>query len=90
MLATGPMPAEVTNCFAGQPDALDVLPTEPPDPDDPVFGAPNLLPTNHSAWYSEAALVTLRRLLAQRCSAYLSGEPVPSLVNAQALAGRSR
>jgi D-3-phosphoglycerate dehydrogenase / 2-oxoglutarate reductase len=80
--------ALVAGAIAGA--ALDVLPTEPPDPDDPVLGAPNLLLTNHSAWYSEAALVTLRRLLAQRCGAYLNGEPVPSLVNAQALAGRSR
>jgi D-3-phosphoglycerate dehydrogenase len=70
--------------------ALDVLPTEPPDPDDPVLKAPNLLLTNHSAWYSEAALVTLRRLLAQRCGAYLNGEQVPSLVNARALEERAR
>jgi D-3-phosphoglycerate dehydrogenase / 2-oxoglutarate reductase len=70
--------------------ALDVLPTEPPDPADPLLGAPNLLLTNHSAWYSEASLVTLRRLLAQRCGAYLNGERVPSLVNARALAERAR
>ena len=66
------------------------LPTEPPDPDDPLLEAPNLLLTNHSAWYSEASLVTLRRLLAQRCGAYLNGEPVPSLVNARALGERAR
>ena len=70
--------------------ALDVLPTEPPARGDPVLTAPNLLLTNHSAWYSETALITLRRLLAQRCGAYLNGEPVPSLVNARELAGRAR
>jgi D-3-phosphoglycerate dehydrogenase len=66
--------------------ALDVLPREPPDAEDPLLGAPNLLLTNHSAWYSEASLVNLRRLLAERCSAALRGQPVPTVVNAQALA----
>jgi D-3-phosphoglycerate dehydrogenase len=68
--------------------ALDVLPVEPPAADDPLLDAPNLLLTNHSAWYSEASLVTLRRLLAERCSALLNGETVPSVVNAAALASR--
>jgi D-3-phosphoglycerate dehydrogenase len=68
--------------------ALDVLPQEPPDPADPLLGAPNLIMTNHLAWYSEVALITLRRLLAARCSAYLSGEPTPSVVNARGLAAR--
>jgi D-3-phosphoglycerate dehydrogenase len=62
--------------------ALDVLPVEPPDPSDPILSAPNLLLTNHDAWYSETALVTVRRLLAERCSAYLNGDPVPTIVNA--------
>jgi D-3-phosphoglycerate dehydrogenase len=65
--------------------ALDVLPTEPPDPADPLLAAPNLLLTNHVAWYSESALVTCRRLLTQRCSGYLNGEDVPTLVNRRAL-----
>jgi D-3-phosphoglycerate dehydrogenase / 2-oxoglutarate reductase len=62
--------------------ALDVLPVEPPDPSDPILSAPNLVLTNHDAWYSETALVTVRRLLAERCSAYLNGDPVPTIVNA--------
>ncbi len=76
---------------AGRPAcaALDVLPQEPPDADDPLLGAPNLLLTNHSAWYSEVALVTLRRLLAERCGAYLTGAPVPTIVNASQLAAAS-
>jgi D-3-phosphoglycerate dehydrogenase len=69
--------------------ALDVLPQEPPAADDPVLGAPNLLLTNHSAWYSEVALVRLRRLLAERCCAALAGEPVPTVVNARELAARA-
>jgi D-3-phosphoglycerate dehydrogenase len=68
---------------------LDVLPHEPPDTDDPLLGAPNLLLTNHSAWYSEVSLVTLRRLLAVRCCAALAGQPVPTVVNARELAART-
>ena len=59
--------------------------TEPPDPSDPSLSAPNLVLTNHSGWYSEKALVTLRRLLAERCSAYLNGDVVPTIVNARDL-----
>ena len=70
--------------------ALDVLPQEPPAADDPLLGAPNVLLTNHSAWYSEVALVRLRRLLAQRCCAALAGEPVPTVVNARELAARAQ
>lgn len=65
--------------------ALDVLPVEPPDPSDPILSAPNLVLTNHSAWYSEKAIVTLRRLLAERCSAYLNGDIVSTIVNARDL-----
>ncbi len=70
--------------------ALDVLPLEPPSPSDPIRSAPNLVLTNHDAWYSETALVTLRRLLADRCSAYLNGNPVPTIVNAGELSAGAR
>jgi D-3-phosphoglycerate dehydrogenase / 2-oxoglutarate reductase len=68
--------------------ALDVLPQEPPDADDPLLTAPNLLVTNHSAWYSEVSLVRLRQLLTQRCCDALAGEPVPTVANARDLAAR--
>lgn len=65
--------------------ALDVLPQEPPARDDPLLSAPNLLLTNHVAWYSEEALIRLRRLIGQRCAAYLVGQPVSSVANAHGL-----
>jgi D-3-phosphoglycerate dehydrogenase / 2-oxoglutarate reductase len=68
--------------------ALDVLPREPPAADDPLLGAPNLVLTNHVAWYSEEALVRLRQLVGERCAAYLAGQPVPTIVNLKELKGR--
>lgn len=73
---------------AGRPGgaALDVLTTEPPEPDDPLLDAPNLILTNHVAWLSDASIGRLRSLVAGRCAAFLAGEPVETVVNARALA----
>jgi D-3-phosphoglycerate dehydrogenase len=67
---------------------IDVLPEEPPDPTDPLLGAPNVVITPHTAWYSERSLVSCRRLLAERCSAYLTGGAVPTIVNAASLSAK--
>jgi D-3-phosphoglycerate dehydrogenase / 2-oxoglutarate reductase len=67
--------------------ALDVLETEPPAVDHPVFAAPNLVVTNHLAWYSDSSEPRLRGLLASRCAALLVGEDAPSVVNGHALVG---
>ena len=40
---------------------LDVLATEPPPPDHPLRMAPNVVLTPHAAWFSETAVVELRR-----------------------------
>ncbi|MCL4289102.1 MAG: C-terminal binding protein [Thermoleophilia bacterium] len=68
--------------------ALDVLPQEPPEPGDPLLGAPNLILTNHVAWYSTQALSRLRSSLAANCAALLVGKPAPGVVNADELAAR--
>jgi D-3-phosphoglycerate dehydrogenase / 2-oxoglutarate reductase len=72
---------------AGRPGgaAVDVLPEEPPRGDDPLFEAPNLLLTNHVAWLSDASIGRLRSLVAGRCAAFLAGEHVETVVNAEAL-----
>jgi D-3-phosphoglycerate dehydrogenase / 2-oxoglutarate reductase len=40
---------------------IDVLAAEPPPPDHPLRSAPGMLLTPHAAWYSETAVVELRR-----------------------------
>jgi D-3-phosphoglycerate dehydrogenase len=42
--------------------AVDVLPVEPPGPDEPALGWPNLVLQPHASWYSpEASLAPYRR-----------------------------
>jgi D-3-phosphoglycerate dehydrogenase len=61
--------------------ALDVLGQEPPPAGHPLVGHPRALVTNHIAWLSTASLDRNRELLADRCAAYLAGEPVETVVN---------
>lgn len=65
--------------------AMDVLPTEPPEEDNPLLEHPRAIVTNHVAWYSTQSVRRLRSLLADRCAAYLAGQTVTSIVNRQAL-----
>ncbi|WP_308798299.1 C-terminal binding protein [Agromyces silvae] len=70
--------------------ALDVVDDEPPSPDSPLFSAPNLVITNHIAWLSESSEPRLRRLLAERCAAYLAGSPLTAPLNAAELVAPER
>ncbi len=53
---------------------IDVLPTEPPDADDPILHEPGILVTPHVAWASEQAKVDVRRRGAEDVLRVLRGE----------------
>jgi D-3-phosphoglycerate dehydrogenase / 2-oxoglutarate reductase len=66
--------------------ALDVLPTEPPDPGDPIFSAPNLIMTPHAAFDSVEAVAELQRKAASNVADVLLGRCPAYLTNPQVLA----
>jgi D-3-phosphoglycerate dehydrogenase / 2-oxoglutarate reductase len=55
---------------------LDVLANEPPPPDDPVMGTPNLLLSPHFAWYSEASERRARTMTVDGLLDYLEKRPL--------------
>jgi glycerate dehydrogenase len=63
--------------------ALDVLSTEPPQPDNPLLHAPRCLITPHVAWTSLEARRRLVRTSADNVRGILAGQPV-HVVNSQA------
>ncbi len=68
--------------------ALDVLPQEPPDPNDPLLRMENVILTPHAAFYSEESLVELQTKAAQEVARCLRGEPLRSVFNPEVLAPR--
>ena len=61
--------------------ALDVLETEPPAPDNPLLGMPNVLLTPHTAGYSVDSLAQNRRETIEEVVRVLGGEWPTALVN---------
>ncbi len=55
---------------------LDVLSTEPPPPNHPLFTAPNCVITPHLGWATRAARERLLRQAAENILAFLAGQPV--------------
>jgi glycerate dehydrogenase len=55
--------------------ALDVLPVEPPSPENPLFTAPNCLITPHIAWATKEARTRLLATAVQNVQAFLNGTP---------------
>ena len=54
---------------------LDVLETEPPDPDDPLLAREDVVVSPHTAWYSEESRRDLSRGVASDVAAVIDGEP---------------
>jgi len=54
---------------------LDVLSTEPPHPENPLFGAKNCFITPHIAWGTLAARQRLLQVAAENLQAFLEGSP---------------
>lgn len=62
--------------------ALDVLETEPPKKDNPLFGFDNVIITPHTAWYSVESQEILQITPAQEVVRVLNGEVPKNAVNA--------
>ena len=60
---------------------LDVFETEPPDVRTPLFSLPNVIVTDHCAWYSVQSIRHLRTLAAEEAVRLLRGEKPASWVN---------
>jgi D-3-phosphoglycerate dehydrogenase len=69
---------------------LDVLETEPPDPDDPLLGRADVVVTPHASFYSEESMAELQRKAAEQVVAALAGERPPYAVNADELSSSGR
>jgi phosphoglycerate dehydrogenase-like enzyme len=77
-----------------QAAALDVLPQEPPDPEQPLLRAWRageewvrwrLIVTPHAAFYNEASFAEIRRKAAQEALRVLQGQPPRNCVNREYL-----
>lgn len=60
---------------------LDVTEEEPISVENPLLKLPNAVVTPHAAWYSEEAIESLQRMVAEEVVRALKGEPLRSPVN---------
>lgn len=65
--------------------ALDVLPSEPPENNNPLVGRDDVILTPHTAFYSEQALLDLQTTVASDVAAVLMGDAPKYPVNAKEL-----
>jgi len=65
--------------------AVDTLSSEPPPPDHPLLGLPNVLVTPHIAWFSEESVMDLERRAAGQAAQIIKGEVPTHLVNRELL-----
>ncbi len=59
---------------------LDVFEVEPPDPDDPLLTADNVVLTPHLAWSSEEAAWDIRRKIVAAILDFQAGRPAKNLI----------
>jgi D-3-phosphoglycerate dehydrogenase len=55
--------------------AIDVYGAEPPPPNHPLFGLPNVILTPHLAWYAEEGGWRIRELIVLEIDRFLAGLP---------------
>ena len=67
---------------------LDVLATEPPEPDNPLLGRMDTIVTPHSAWYSDDAVERVRTRGTHIAAAAYRGETVDGVVNPEVFENR--
>ena len=60
---------------------LDVFESEPPPADHPLLSAPNVVVSDHTAWYSEASVGDLQRKAAEEVARVFQGELPRNWVN---------
>lgn len=60
---------------------IDVFEHEPVAADNPLLHCPNIVVSDHAAWYSERSVAVLQRLAAEEISRVLHGEPPKSWAN---------
>lgn len=65
--------------------ALDVLPQEPPSPEDPLLRHPRVLITPHAAFYSEESLTDLQATAARQMADVLRKKKPENIVNPEVL-----
>jgi D-3-phosphoglycerate dehydrogenase / 2-oxoglutarate reductase len=61
--------------------ALDTFAVEPPDPQHPIFAAPNTLLTAHLSWRSDPSVRDYQRLAIEAARDVLSGKRMQTVVN---------
>jgi len=82
MVDAGALAAAVrTGAIAGA--AIDVYDREPPPPDHPLFGLPNVILTPHLAWYAEEGGWRIRELIILEIDRFLAGLPPRFLAHSQ-------
>ena len=64
---------------------IDVYETEPPDPDFPLIGVPNVVLTPHLSWYSVDAERTIRQRIVEDIDRFIAGQPPRIPVNLEDL-----